>query len=150
MLRYFVAGKFRRVIAVLAIFGVTLNAGLCLCAQEEAPASVAGEHHRHGNPGPDPSSGHRHPGGHEHSLPPHSDGPGESCGCSDSSEILHAASLDAYAVVSKPIPVGPSPVLTSADLPPTQVVPVAPAYLSLGPPRPRDLALHLAIHLLSI
>lgn len=150
MLRYFVIGKFRKAVAILAILGVTLNAGLCLCAQEEAPASIAGDQHRHAHPGPHPSSGHRHPGDHEHSGPAHSGGSGESCDCSDSSEFLQAALLDAYAVLSKLIAVGLSPVFPSAVLLAPQVAPVAPAYLSLGPPRPRDLALHLAIHLLSL
>lgn len=150
---------FRKSIAVLAILGVTLNAGFCLCAGEEGPAlstgsaeaGRSGAGHRHAHPGADPSTGHPHPAGHRHSGPAHSDdGAGENCGCSESSEAIVAAPFDGYAVVSKPIAVWPVPFPSAALLPLTFLAAGSPGYPSVGPPRPSSLALHLAIHLLSL
>jgi hypothetical protein len=149
----------RKIVAVLAILAVTLNAGLCLCANEEAPegkkaASLEltgpGRGHRHAHPGADPSSDHQHPTGHQHSDPAHSGGPADNCGCSGISESILAAPLDSSAVVPKPIAAGPLPILPATTSLAIPLANVPGARLSIGPPRPPDLALHLAIHLLSL
>lgn len=134
----------RKLAILVAVLGIALNAGLCLCLDDHGAAQESepvGHHSHEGQAG----DGH-HQG--SDNAPPHDHGPGEPCSCTGPGEEILSETATSCLTALVPLP---GLVVLYADVPATPLpAPLASGPTGSGPPRPADVPLLLRVHRLNL